>query len=288
MRVTAILFCLLLFFAAQPQAAEQEEELLIGLEPEHNIFDQVERYRVLTDYIAREFGVRIRLTITSRYGEVLQRFKTRRLDGAFLSSFTADLAINEFGLEPVVRLVSIDGGSFAHAYIFARRDSGIKTAADMKGRSFVFVDPSTTEGYLFPLAFLKRHGVDDKDSFLGRYYFSGSHVSAVSAVLDGRAEIGSAKSTAYNRLVAADPSIGSELYIIDQSPALPGTTLCIKKDLAAGLKEKLVAGLMQMMETERGREVLQKMEVRSFIRADASDYKIISEMKRDVGILSGR
>ena len=282
--VAAILLYLLLFFPAQPRAAEQGEDLLIGLEPEHNIFDQVENYRELTDYIRKEFGIRIRFTIMSRYGEVVERFKTLKLDGAFLSSFTADMAISEFGLQPVARLVNLDGRPFAQSYIFTRRDSGIKTPADMRGRSFVFVDPSNTEGYLFPVAFLKAHGVNDKDSFLSRYYFSGSHASAVSAVLDGRADIGSAKAMVYNKLVAVDPSIGSELKIIARSPDLPATTLCLKNDLPPGLKEKLTSGLILMSKTVRGREILNKMDAQTFIKADASDYGIISAMKREVAI----
>jgi len=276
------------FFTASLEASDNGNELLIGLEPEHNIFDQVERYRELSAYLADEFNIRIRLTIMSRYGEVLKRFKVRRLDGAFLSSYTAALAIKEFGLEPVVRPVNTDGSAFTQAYIFARHDSGITTVADMKGRSFVFVDPSTTEGYLFPVAFLKRHGVNDKDSFLSRYYFSGSHASAVSSVLDGRADIGSAKASAYNKQVAADPSIGTELSIIGRSPDLPETTLCLKNDLGADLKERLVAAFVKMSETERGRKILKNMDALGFIRADVSDYTIILDMKSDAGILMDR
>lgn len=287
-RVAQLVFCLCLFLAVQSHAVDRREELLIGLEPEHNIFDQVERYRELAAYLTDVCGIQVRLTIMSRYGEVLERFKGRRLDGAFLNSYTAALAMSELGLEPFVRPVNSDGSAMTQAYIFARRDSGIKTVEDMRGRIFVFVDPSTTEGYLFPVTFLREHGVDNIETFLGRYYFSGSHASAVSAVLDGRADIGSAKATVYNRQVAADPSIGSDLFIISRSPGLPETTLCIKSSIDQEMKAKLAAAFVQMSETERGRSILKNMEILGFVRASLSDYTLISDMKRDAGIPTGR
>ncbi|HHO49170.1 MAG TPA: hypothetical protein ENN06_12100 [Desulfobacteraceae bacterium] len=84
--------------AANGGAAEQPDELLLGIEPEHNIFDQMERYRLLAAYLSDQLGVQVKLTIMSRYGEVIKRFKSLRLDGAFLTSYTAHLGIKELNL----------------------------------------------------------------------------------------------------------------------------------------------------------------------------------------------
>ena len=83
-------------------AAEQAEELLIGIEPEHNIFDQMERHRHLADYLSEQLGITVRLTIMSRYGEGIMRFKARKLDGAFLTPYTASMGIRQLNLDPLV------------------------------------------------------------------------------------------------------------------------------------------------------------------------------------------
>jgi len=258
----------LCFFAltGRADASEKPAELLIGLEPEHNIFDQVERYRVLAAYLSQELGVQVRLTIMSRYGEVLERFKARHLDGAILSSFTA------------TRFVNQQHDAFTQGYIFVRRDSGIKKVEDMKGQSIVFVDPATTEGYLFPMVFLRDHGVEDIGKYFREYYFSGSHASAIFAVLDGKADIGCAKSSVFNRLTDHDPSIKKDLEIIAESPRVPETTLCIRKDLPADIKQKLLSILLIMDKIESGTEVLRKIETLRFINAKESDFSIVSDM----------
>ncbi len=270
--------------ATKAQVSANTGGLLIGIEPEHNIFDQIERYRHLAGYLSGQLGLKIRLTIMSRYGEVVKRFKSRQLDGAFLSSFTAALGIKEFQLEPVASPVNLAGKSTSRGYIFVRRDSGIKTVKDMRGKSFVFVDPATTEGYLFPMAFLRRHGVKDQEKFFSRCWFSGSHASALFAVLDGRADIGAAKDTVFNKQITNDPSIKSELRIIAESPPVPEVTLCLRDDIPAGLRRRILSVLLNMENTARGRQVLKKFAALRFIKANDSDFARISNMAKEAGI----
>lgn len=284
-RVKVFFGCLFLIVCQLFQTTNLQaktEELVIGLEPEHNIFDQVARYRELTDFLSAELGIKVRLTIMSRYGEVLKRFQSRRLDGAFLNSFTASLAIKEFDLEPVARAVNLQGDATTRGLIFTRRDSGIKTSGDMKGKSIVFVDPSTTEGYLFPRSYFRQQGLLDLKTDFSRYFFSGSDASAIFAVLDGRADIGSAKDATFNRLTEKDSSIKSELSILAESPAFPDTTLCLRKDIPGELKSSLLSTLLQMNQTEKGKKILNKFTALRFELAAFSDFEEIMKMQKSL------
>jgi len=110
--IIGLLSCIIAVAAVLPVfAVERLEQLLIGIEPEHNIFDQMERYRILADYLSDQLGIKVKLTIMSRYGEVIKRFKTLKLDGAFLTSYTATMGIKELQLEPLVNPVNLQGKS---------------------------------------------------------------------------------------------------------------------------------------------------------------------------------
>jgi phosphonate transport system substrate-binding protein len=279
-----LFLCLLLCLAAaadRPAAAEPEEELLIGIEPEHNIFEQMERYRYLAGYLSGQLRVQVKLTIMSRYGEVIERFKSLRLDGAFLTSYTATMGINELNLEPVVNPVNLNGQSTSQGYILVRKDSGIRAVEQMRGKSIVFVDPATVEGYLFPLAYLEQHGITDSNSFFHRFSFAGSHASAIFAVLDGRADIGAAKDTVYNRLVHNDPSIGQELEIIAQSPKVPEITLCIRKEIDPELRARLAEVLLTMDKTADGRKVLEQFKALRFVKSSKADFDGVMKMEQE-------
>ncbi|MFC1837678.1 phosphate/phosphite/phosphonate ABC transporter substrate-binding protein, partial [Thermodesulfobacteriota bacterium] len=173
---------ILLFFAITPgfqcfaaNAAPQEESITIGLIPEMNVFKQRKRFEPLAAYLSKHMGITVKLSILSRYGNIIERIKEEHFDGAFLGSFTGALAISQLGVVPLARPINKDGTSTYYGHIFVRGDSNIKSAADMKGKTLALVERATTAGYVFPLAWFKRQGIDNIDTYFKEYYFTGSH-----------------------------------------------------------------------------------------------------------------
>jgi phosphonate transport system substrate-binding protein len=199
------------------------------------------------------------------------------------------MVIRELDLEPVVRQVKLNGEAVTYSYILVRADSGIRKVADMRMKHFAFVDPATTEGYLFPLAFLKGNGVDDLTTFLEGYFFTGSHASALFAVLNGRADIGAVKETVYNKVVSGDATIGRELVVIKKSPPIPETTLCLSKEISSDLRERMVTMMLEMNGTEEGRKILKELEALRFAPADKDDYKTVLQIEQQASqVITGR
>jgi phosphonate transport system substrate-binding protein len=262
----------------------QATELTIGLIPEQNVFKQVARYKPLGGYIEKKTGVKIRFTTLSRYGNIIERFTREKMDGAFWGSFTGAMAIKKLHIEFLARPLWLDGTSTYHGYIFVRRDSGIRSVADMKGKSIAFVERATTAGYIFPRAYFKRYGVEDIDAYFGEYYFTGSHDAAIYAVLNGEADVGAAKNTIYSMLARNDPRIEKELVILAESPKVPSNGLGIRHDLRAALKKQLREVLLGMDKDPEGREVLKNFGAIRFIATTAADYTPVFDVARMAGI----
>lgn len=260
------------------------DEILIGISPEENIFKQFEKHKHLADYLSRKLGIKVKLTILSKYGDIIDSFVTRNIDGAFFETFTAVLAMEKLKVEPVARYVNLDGSSTLKSYIFARKDSGIKTAGDMKGKRIAFVDRATVTGYLFAITFLKDKGVGDIERYFKEYYFTGSHDSAIYAVFDRRADIGTAKSKTYEKIIAKEPMIKDELHIIAESHEFPETTLCIRKDLPPEIKTKIKDLLLNIDKDPLGKDVLSLMEIKGFTATRISDFKPFFELTNKAGI----
>lgn len=260
------------------------EELKIGLLPEQNVFAQLERYKILGEYIQRKTGLKINFIILSRYGNIVLTFKSKGLDGAFFGSFTGALAIEQLGVEPIARPVNLDGTSTYHGYIFVRKDRGIKTVENMKDKTMVFVDKATTAGYIFPIAYLKEHGVYNIDNYFKEYYFSGSHDAAVYAVLEKNADIGCAKNTIFDMLAQRDRRVKDELVILAQSPVVPQNGLAVRKNIPNPLKEKLHDVLLKMDKDPEGADVLRKFGALRFIPTTKDDYKPVYEIANRAGI----
>jgi len=267
-----------------PPVVSGQEEILIGLIPEENIFRQMDRHRPLASYLSRKLGVNVRLTILSRYGDIVDSFVSRRMDGAFFGVFTSVLAMERLGVEPVVRPVNLDGSSTSQAYIFVRKGSGINGIRDMKGRRIAFVDRATATGYLYLIALLRENGISNLDSFFREYYFTGSHDASVHAVMDNRADIGIAKGRVFRKLSEKDPLIKNELVILFRSPEFPDTTLCLKKDMPESLKKRIRDTLLNMDRDRDGVEVLKALGAIRFMPATRDDFKAFFDVAKKAGI----
>lgn len=270
--------------ARQARAEEEQGSLLLGLIPEENIFKQMKRYLPLGDYLGEQIGMKVRFTILSRYPHIITRFTSRGLDGAFFGIFTSVLAEETLGVIPVARPIKLDGTTTARSYIFVRRDSGITTLAELKGRRGAFVDQVTATGYLYFAASLKRAGLGRIDQVLREFTYTGSHDSVIYTVLSGRADVGAVKGRVLENMADRDPLVRDELLVLDRSEALPDNTLYLRRDLPLELKIRIQQVLLEMHESAEGREVLARFEAQGFAEARSEDFAPVRAMARSVGL----
>lgn len=259
-----------------------EKTILIGLIPEQNIFKQIERYEPLADYLSGKTGVKINLKILPRYGNIINNFRSSNLDGAFFGSFTYALAHETLGVSVIARPVATDNTSTYHGLILVRKDSGIRTIRDMKGKRFAFVDKATTAGYLLPLEYFHKHGLKDFRNYFRETYFAGTHEDAILDVLNGKTDVGAAKNTIYRRMAEKDTRIVKELVILERSPDVPENGLALKNDLEETLRGRVREALLFMHDDPEGKKVLERFGAIQFIPTTDKDYDPVYRYAREI------
>ncbi len=267
-----------------PKKAPASMTIVIGLIPEQQIFDQVDRYMPLAEYISKKTGMAVKLKVLSRYGNIIDNFVSMGMDGAFFGSFTYTMAHAKLGVEVLARPENLDGTSTYHGLIFVRKDSGIRSAADMRGKRFAFVDKATTAGYLLPLNFFSEHGIKDYKKYLKEAYFAGTHEDAIHDVLNRKADIGCAKSTVFKRIAQTERRVGEELLVLEHSPDVPENAIAVRKDLDDAVKRKLKETLLTMHGNPDGLIVLRNFGARRFIETSDSDYEPVIRYAKEAGL----
>jgi phosphonate transport system substrate-binding protein len=287
-RLLALGLCLAFFAGcSKAQSPPQnpihpDKTILIGLIPEQNIFKQIERYEPLADYLSGKTGARINLKILPRYGNIINNFRSMGLDGAFFGSFTYALAHETLGVSAIARPVAPDNTSTYHGLIFVRKDSGIRTIADMKGKRFAFVDKATTAGYLLPLEYFHKNGVKDFRNHLRETYFAGTHEDAILDVLNGITDMGAAKNTVFQRMSEKDNRITKELVVLERSPDVPENGLALKIDLEETLRRKFREALLGMHDDPEGKKILERFGAIKFISTTDEDYDPVYRYAREI------
>ncbi len=268
--------------AATDKKQPVKKTLLIGLIPEQNIFRQMERYEPLAKYLQARTGYKINLVVLPRYGNIIDNFISKGMDGAFFGSFTYALAHTKLGVEVIARPETLEGVSTYYGMIFVRKDSGIKKAADMKGKRFAFVDRATTAGYLLPMNYFHKNGISNVQAYLKEIYYTGTHEDAIYDVINRKADIGAAKNTIFEKVAKSDNRLLEQLVILQRSPDVPENALALRKDVGDDVKSSLKEALLGMQSNPEGKKILNDFGAAKFIPTTEADYEPVYRYAKEI------
>jgi phosphonate transport system substrate-binding protein len=265
--------------AAQPPASAGNP-LRLGLIPERDIFEQRARYRALADYLETKLERPVELVSLRCYDAILEDFRAGEIDGAFLGSLVAVLAIDRFDARVLLKPVGTDEVSTYCGVIFVREDSPVKSVADLAGRSLAMVR-TTAAGHLFPMCVLHEAGLLDAGAERPRFHWSGTHDEAILDVAEGRVEAGAAKDLRLDALAFMRPELG--LRRIACGERVPNNALLLRSELPDALGDRLRGIMLSMDETAEGMKALQAFGAQRFTACEASEYGEIFEMVERMG-----
>ncbi len=226
--------------------------LTIGLIPAEDSQAMIESSKQVLDSLQRQLGMPVKPFVATDYNGVIEALRAKKLDAAYLGPFSYVLANSVANVEAfAVAVTKKTGQSSYKSLIIARKDSGIATPADLKGRNFAFVDPTSASGHLFPKAGLLQAGYDP-DTFFGRVVFSGSHDASILAVANKKVDAASVADRILASAIAKGQVRQDDLRIVWSSNPIPESPMVWRKDLDPALKRKLAEALANIKDLPWG------------------------------------
>ncbi len=108
-------------------------------------------------------SIPVRVTVASDYAAVIEALRNRTADLAFVHPVGYVLASREAKATIMVRN-RWNGKSSFTSRIYVRRESGLKSLEDLRGKTMAFIDPASSSGYTYPMVLLIQRGlVKDRD-----------------------------------------------------------------------------------------------------------------------------
>jgi phosphonate transport system substrate-binding protein len=212
--------------------------LNIGLIPSEDPNVVISDNKPFLDALSQSLQMEVKPFVATDYNGVIEALRSKKLDAAFLGPFSYVLAVSVADVEAFAIAETARQSTTYRAYIVARKDRGIHKLADLKGRTFAFVDPTSTSGHLLPKAALLKAGLDpDKD--FSRAIFSGGHDATAIAVQNGKVDAGAVADGLFDAAVARGVIKRDEIEIVWTSEPIPNAPFCMRRDLPAELKKIL-------------------------------------------------
>lgn len=235
---------------ALPALAAQP--LTIGLIPAEDSQAMIESSRQVLDSLQQQLGMPVRPFVATDYNGVIEALRSKKLDVAYLGPFSYVLANQIAGVEAFAVAVTKKTGQSAYkSVIIARKDSGLARTADLKGRTFAFVDPTSASGHLFPKAGLLQAGYDP-ETFFSRVIFSGSHDASILAVANKKVDAAAVADRILASAIAKGQVKQDDLEIVWSSNPIPESPMVWRKDLDPALKAKIAKALANVKDLPWG------------------------------------
>ncbi len=282
---------------ATPAFAQEISEFRIGILGGENAQDRLNNNECLREYTEEELGVETKLFAPADYDGVIQGLLGGTIDMAWLgaSSYAKTYLSDAEAVEPVLVKVNTDGGYGYYSIGFARKDSGIASLEDMKGKTFGFGDPNSTSGYLIPsIEIPEATGATmDSGDYFGEVKFTGGHEQTIVAVNNGDVDGGVTwadglgdwedgyQSGALRRAVDAGLVDMNDMVEIWKSKPIPEGPIVLRKALPADVKEKMTALMAGL--ADKDRECFYGVaagEARAFEPITHDAYEIIIEARK--------
>lgn len=235
----------------------------IGVLGGENAQDRIANTECYRAAIEKDLGVPVKIFTPADYDGVIQGLLGGTLDIAFLgASGYAKIALTDAtAVEAPLVAQNVDGSEGYYSIGFTRKDTGIKSIEDAKGKVFAFGEPNSTSGYLIPASALTaKYG--DLKAYFKDTPFSGGHEQTIVGVANGTYDAGVSygdgigdwsegfTSGGFHKAAAAGLVDMNDLVEIWRSDLIPNGPFVIRSALPQDVKDKVVKLTADLPETD--------------------------------------
>jgi phosphonate transport system substrate-binding protein len=244
--------------------------------------------QAIADCLNKMTGLSYTIQTGTSYAAAIEAMGAGKAQVGFLNTFSILAAQAKYGIIPALINLrnystnSLDpdqalGGKlepFYRGQFIANVASGIKTFADLKGKTFCYVDPLSTSGYIVPRIVLLANGINPDTDFKSTVN-AGSHPNVAIAVYKGDCDAGvtyiNVLTDAATNLQGTYPDILTKVTVFADTDRIPNDGVQYIKTFPANLQAITTEGLLAMAADPGGKAVLAKLyAVNAFQKIDSS------------------
>lgn len=209
----------------------------------------------VADLLHAKTGLFFKTFVATDYVGVIEAMKANPPKAQMASLATAAYILAADQKAAKAALISVRNGSaFYKGMIITRPDTGIRTLADLKGKTFARVDPLSASGWIIPSLMLKGAGLNlDSDI---KILDAGSHPAVVTAVYNGQADAGACFVDARTLLQKDHGDVMDKVVIVEESGNIPNDGVQFSPSVPQALQDQIVDALLGIMGTPEGKTAL--------------------------------
>ncbi|HWP58487.1 MAG TPA: putative selenate ABC transporter substrate-binding protein [Candidatus Acidoferrales bacterium] len=274
-------FALILLAAAA--FAQAPKELRISAIPDENPQEMLRIYSPFADYLSKEIGVPVKFTPVVDYAATVEGLAAGKLDMVWYGGLTSVQAARR--AKGARRIIMRKEDAEFKSHFITRKDTGIRSLADLKGKTFSFGSVSSTSGHLMPRYFLLKAGIQPERDFT-KFSFSGAHDATAAWVEAGRVDAGALNFLVWDKLVETKKVDTEKVAVFYTTPPYVDYVWTVRGGLDKNIVDKISSAFLKLnYSNPEHRKLLDLHRTKGYIPARDEDWKSIEEAALAAGLI---
>ncbi|CCI81403.1 phosphate/phosphite/phosphonate ABC transporter substrate-binding protein [Lactobacillus hominis] len=243
------------------------------------------RAKPLEKMLSKKLGIPVKVTMSTDYNTVVEAMKSKKVDVGFLppdgyvlahKQGAADVLLQaqRYGVKQPNGEATKDLVDSYRAEIVVKKGSKIKNWKDLKGKSISVQNPTSSAGYVFPIAELKQKGLDVPKSC--KLVTVTGHDQAILNVLNGDTDAAFVFEDARNIVKKDQPNIMKKVVPIYFTKPIPNDTVSVRSDMSKAFQKKLAKAFIEVGESKKGKKLIESIySHEGYVRSNDSKFAIV-------------
>ncbi|WP_172252105.1 phosphate/phosphite/phosphonate ABC transporter substrate-binding protein [Saccharibacillus deserti] len=270
------------------------KELTVQFVPSQNAETLEAKAKPLEKLLGDKLGIPVKVSVSPNYNTIIEAMSAKQVDVGFLPPNayvlahdvrkSADLLLQaqRYGVEEATGAPTEEKVDFYKSLILVKKDSGIKTLEDLKGKKMGWQDVTSSAGYVFPAAAMIKEGLDPAKDVEG--VTLKGHDQAVLALLNGQVDAVAVFQDARNTVKGDVPDVFDKTEILFSTDPIPNDTVSVRSDMTDEWKTKISDAFIALGEDPEGQKIINDVYTHvGYVKGDDANFKIVRESAEAVG-----
>ncbi|MCJ1779667.1 phosphate/phosphite/phosphonate ABC transporter substrate-binding protein [Mammaliicoccus sciuri] len=267
------------------------KELTIQFVPSQNADTLEAKAKPLEKLLSKELDIPVKVSVSTNYNTIVEAMKSKKVDVGFLPPTAYTLAHDQKAADVLLQAqrygVNKDGSnndklvkSYKSQFV-VKKDSGIKSLKDMKGKKIALQDVTSTAGYTYPVAELLKEGINPINDM--KITNVKGHDQAIIALLNGDVDVAVTFQDARNIVKKDQPNVFKDTEIVKLTEDIPNDTISVRSDMDDKFRDKLKKAFKDIAKTKEGHKIVSEVySHEGYVDSKDSEFDIVREYGKKV------
>lgn len=279
--------------SAAEDAGYVPEKLTVQFVPSQAAETLEAKAKPLEQLLSDELGIPVTVSVSTDYNTIVEAMASKQVDVGFLPPNAYVLANEQSNIKVLLQAqrygIKQPGGESTdelvdsyRSMIVVKSGSDIKELEDLKGKTIATQDVTSSAGYVWPVAEMKKAGIDINTD-VTTVQVKG-HDQAVLSVLNGDVDAAFVFEDARNTVKNDYPEIMDEVEPMYFTEPIPNDTISVRSDMSEEWDKKIQDAFIAIGKDEEGKQIISDIySHEGYVVSKDSNFDIVREYAEQVG-----